>query len=190
MKIILASKSPRRRDLIKSIVKNIDFTDNEVDETIEEEKFTKASDIAKEIARKKAIGNKAFVDKDAAIIGSDTIVVYDNEIFGKPKDREDAFRMLKTLSGNTHSVITGIDILLPNGKEDNFFVESLVTFSPLTDEMINNYIDTGDPFDKAGGYGIQNLPEGYIESISGDYNNIVGLPTEELESHLKDLELI
>lgn len=190
MKLLLASKSPRRRELIKQITENVEFLDNDVDETLENIDELSPIEVAKSLAHIKAIGSRSKENMGFPIIGSDTIVVLDNTIFGKPKNREEAYEMLKMLSGNTHSVITGVSILLPDNTEDIFFDETKVSFNNLSDKQINDYIDTGDPFDKAGSYGIQNLPENFLLGIDGDYNNVVGLPVENLKNHLESLNLL
>lgn len=190
MKLILASNSPRRRELIQKVTTDVDFLSNSVDEDVDSSLFNSPKEIAMEIARQKALLNKDSIDENAAILGSDTIVVVDDVIYGKPKDEKEAYAMLSSLSNNTHSVITGVSIITPDNKEDTFFTETKVSFNPLTQEMIESYIATGDPFDKAGGYGIQNLPNNFVRCIEGDYNNIVGLPVKDVEKHLKELNII
>ena len=119
-------------------------------------------------------------DKGVVVLGADTVVAFQGRILGKPTGREDASRMLKMLSGNTHSVFTGVTmIVLDNGKETkslSFYEETKVTMYPMTEEQIQAYVNTGEPMDKAGAYGIQGKGAIYIEKIVGDYPNVVGLP--------------
>ena len=113
------------------------------------------------------------------ILGADTVVAYENNILGKPKDKEDAVKMLQMLSGNTHSVYTGVTLVLcKNGKQEkqSFFAETKVTMYSVTEEQIRAYVETGEPMDKAGAYGIQGKGAVLVEKIVGDYNNVVGLP--------------
>ncbi|MGN1202566.1 MAG: Maf family protein, partial [Eubacterium sp.] len=117
------------------------------------------------------------------IIGADTVVAVGGKILGKPKDRNDAFEMLKMLSGKYHSVFTGVTVIKPECT-DTFSVETRVKFFDLTDKEINSYIDTGEPFDKAGGYGIQGKGSLLVEKIDGDYFNVVGLPISKLNKYL------
>ena len=112
---------------------------------------------------------------DETVLGADTIVVLDDKILGKPKDREDAYNMLKALSGRVHSVFTGVCVI-ENGTSMTFAEETQVEFLPLTDEEINRYLDTDEPYDKAGAYGIQGYASKFVRGISGDYFNVVGLP--------------
>lgn len=192
MKLILASQSPRRRELIKKITENVDFLTTDVDETIDWEPDS-PQEVALYLAKLKALAayNALTEDqkKDAIVVGSDTIVTLNNRIYGKPENREEAYEMLSELSGNTHSVITGVCLVKDDQGQpvlEQFTDETRVRFRPLTEEEINAYIDSGDPFDKAGAYGIQNLPEGYIPEIEGDYYNVVGLPVERLREKLQN----
>lgn len=191
MKVLLASKSSRRRKLIKSITDDVLFTESGADETLPRINLTPA-EAAMFLAEKKALKSlqthKATLEDDRVIIGSDTVVTLDFELFGKPKDKQDAYNTLKKLSGRTHSVVTAVCILDKSFKHDAFFDKTDVTFNELTDEMIWDYINTGDPFDKAGSYGIQNLPKSFIKSVDGDLNNVIGLPTEKLKEHLDNFE--
>ena len=136
--------------------------------------------MVQEIARGKA---EEILEKrpDNTIIGSDTIVVLDGKVLGKPKTKEEAYNMLKSLSNRMHNVYTGVCIADKSHK-DCFTVESQVVFYELNDKQIKDYIATGSPFDKAGGYGIQD--SGFVKEIIGSYDNVMGLPTEEIELHL------
>ena len=172
-KIILASGSPRRRELLKHA--GLDFevhpsgyeevidNDNFTPEKIENLAYNKALDVAKEY-------------DEGIIIGADTVVVLNNKILTKPRDRADAYMMLKHLSGVPHTVVTGICIIDKyTGKTKIQAVTTTVEFEKLTDDQINFYIDNFKPFDKAGAYGIQEMPKAYIKSVSGSLENVIGL---------------
>lgn len=175
-KIILASSSPRRKELLTTAGIEFEIHVKEVDETIPEGTFP--VEAAKMTAAKKAA---AVADdfKDCIVIGADTIVVANGRILGKPKDEADAKSMLRMLSGIEHEVITGVCIIR-NGESDSFAQISKVKFYDLTDEEIISYVATKEPMDKAGAYGIQGLGCKLVEKIEGDYFNIVGLPVAEV----------
>jgi septum formation protein len=171
MKLVLASKSPRRSEFLKNAVYDFIVRVADADETIPD--GTKPEDAVVFLAARKAMA----VDRadDETVLGADTIVVLDDKILGKPKDREDAYNMLKSLSGRVHSVFTGVCII-ENGKSMTFAEETQVEFLPLSDEDIYKYIDTNDCYDKAGAYGIQGYASKFVRRIDGDYFNVVGLP--------------
>ena len=124
------------------------------------------------------------------VIGADTVVVKDGKVLGKPKNREDAFTMLKGLSGSIHEVYTGVSLWMrEDGKkvQYSFYECTKVTMYPVTDEELNRYIDTGEPMDKAGAYGIQGKAAAFIKKIEGDYNNVVGMPIARIYQELKQL---
>lgn len=179
MSIILASGSPRRQELLHMITDEFTIIPSDADETISEGTLSPAQALASRKAR-----SVATAHPDDTVIGCDTIVVADGEILGKPADRDDAYRMLKMLSGRTHSVITGVSII-NGGKENLFSEETRVTFYPLSDKEINDYIDTGDPMDKAGAYGIQTEGALLVKCIDGDFFNVVGLPVSRLYREMK-----
>ena len=186
MKIILASGSPRRRELLEQL--GLEFT---VEKSDCEEVYHSEipSEIVEELAVQKAADVwQRYAGEDVLIIGADTIVVLDGQILGKPKDAADARRMLMGLSGRTHQVYTGTSLIWPGGRK-SFTVCTDVTFYPLTEKEINAYIATGDPFDKAGAYGIQTGAMKFVEKINGDYNNVVGLPASRLYQELKHIDL-
>ena len=183
MKLYLASKSPRRQELLQLITTDFTVIDSTFDEdavpVLQPEEYVKA------LALGKASHTAKNLSDTDIIIGCDTVVVSpQGEIFGKPKDRADAFLMIKTLAGNTHTVITGVSLLGKN-KDMTFAVKSHVTFYPLTDDEINEYLDTLEYTDKAGAYGIQGKGSLLCEKIDGDYFNIVGLPVSALARALK-----
>lgn len=140
--------------------------------------------VVMELSRQKAEEIAAGIQGEHVIIlGADTVVVYDGKILGKPKDETDARRMLSMLSGNTHSVYTGVTVIVIRDGESqshSFYEETKVTMYPMTDAQISAYIRTGEPMDKAGAYGIQGKGAVFIEKIDGDYNNVVGLPLAKI----------
>lgn len=181
MKIILASASPRRQELLKYIVPEFEIIPADVDETLPE--GTVSEKAAEFLASKKA-KHIAKQYPDSVVIGSDTVVIIDGIILGKPADKSDAERMLKLLSGRTHKVITGVCIAYGE-KTDSFSCETKVTFYPLTDKEILDYIATGEPMDKAGAYGIQGYGSVLAEGIEGDFFNVMGLPVAMLKRRLE-----
>lgn len=226
MKIILASASPRRRELLTQIGLEFQVVVSNVEETVtetapaavvEELSAQKAEGVLQMLGTQKTSDRKAQVDQpdekddqvfeesDCLIIGSDTIVAVDGQILGKPKDPEDAKRMLRMLQGRAHEVYTGVTVLKVrwDGTEQNklgdgdtvpgvqverrtFHEETKVIFFPMTEEEIETYVASLDPLDKAGAYGIQGFCARYIQGIEGDYNNVVGLPVGRLYQEIKD----
>ena len=187
-RIILASASPRRKELLAKA--EISFT---VIPAAGEEKRTSEDpgEAVQQLARDKAewvAQSMSECEEGTLVIGSDTIVVFENRILGKPKDRRDAAETLEKLQGNTHQVYTGVSVLERKaGKwvEHTFFESTDVTFYPVSREEIQDYIATGEPMDKAGSYGIQGLFGIYVKGICGDYNNVVGLPVARLFHEMK-----
>ena len=171
MKLVLASKSPRRSEILKNA--GIDFTVRvaDADETIPD--GTKPQDAVVFLAARKAMAVERADDE--LVLGADTVVVLDDKILGKPRDKDDAFNMIKSLSGRVHSVFTGV-CAIGNGVSMTFSEETKVEFLPLSDDEIISYINTNEPYDKAGAYGIQGLASKFIRGIEGDYFNVVGLP--------------
>lgn len=185
--IILASNSPRRRELLKGL--GIGFTVRTLPDT--DESYPSGLDgreIAMHIARSKADAFRPLIKPDDLVITADTIVYIDGSVFGKPSDREDAIRMLKTLSGSVHKVFSGVCI---TGLEfqHGFVAETDVCFAPLSDNDICWYVNEYNPIDKAGAYGIQEWI-GYIgvEWISGSFFNVMGLPVHRLYEELKKVK--
>jgi septum formation protein len=178
--IILASASPRRKEILQTA--GIEF---EVRVAEVEEKITPGQspeETVKDLARQKALA-VAKANPQTTVIGADTIVVLEGEILGKPRDWADAIKMLKSLSGKTHSVFTGV-CLVKDGEENRFFEETKVEFYNLSNEEIEAYVDTGEPMDKAGAYGIQGKGCLLVKRIEGDYFNVVGLPVGKLVREL------
>ena len=183
--IILASASPRRKELLKLITDDFKIIPSNADENITG-KYT-PEELTKELSRIKAIDvyNKLKNNSDI-IISADTVVSIDNKVLGKPKDENDAFQTLRLLSGNVHSVYTGVTIIKGN-YTNTFSAKTDVYFYPLTDDDIKGYLKTDEYKDKAGSYGIQGFGGLFVEKIVGDYNNVVGLPVSELNLKLKNL---
>lgn len=176
-KIILASKSPRRSQLLKQAGFKFEVKTTEVEETYPPDLHT--DQVAVYLARKKAKAAQGFLNQPGEVLlAADSIVIQDGVIFGKPKDKADAFRILKSLSGKMHRVITGV-CLLSKQKEKSFSSISKVYFEDLTEEEINFYIEEYQPYDKAGAYAIQEwIGLCKISKIEGIYTNIMGLPVE------------
>lgn len=171
-KFIVASASPRRRELLEFFGFDFEVIPSGADETLPEN--IDACEAVKELSKRKA--ESVFVEnKDAVVLGCDTVVSLDGEILGKPTDEEAARKMLRALSGRTHQVFSGVTIM-GKDKAETFAVCSDVEFYELSDEDIDSYIKTGEPMDKAGAYGIQGLGGALVKKIDGDYYNIVGLP--------------
>lgn len=187
MKVILASASPRRRELLHQV--GVEFevipaeggehgTAAEPWELVEELASGKAEEV---VRRVEASGE--MTDGDFAVLGADTVVVLDGKILGKPADREEAFGMLSALQGRKHQVYSGVAIdFVRGGRKQRkcFHVMTEVEVFPMTEEQIAAYITTGEPFDKAGAYGIQGRFARYIKGITGDYYNVVGLPVSRV----------
>ena len=185
-KIILASGSPRRQELLKLVTDDFEICPVDADETLPEGMPVEmASAFLADLKAKSCV--KLF--PDTIVIGCDTVVILEDEIMGKPKDREDAFRMLRKLSGEVHSVMTGVSLYY-NTQTTVFTTETRVEFYPLSDAEINAYLDTGEPFDKAGAYGIQGKGSLLVRGIEGDYFNVVGLPVASLSRNLKQFETL
>lgn len=190
IKVILASASPRRKELLSQIgisfsvvVSNAEeiITKSNPGEVVEELSAQKAKAVAEGLSNQ---------EKHYVVIGADTVVACGGTILGKPKNSEQAVEMLKGLQGKKHQVYTGVTLLLY--KEDKVFERIFhecteVKFYPMTVEEIQEYVQTGDPLDKAGAYGIQGFCARYIQGIEGDYNNVVGLPVARLYHELQEL---
>ena len=182
-KIILASASPRRRELLTLAGVSFGVECADADETLPQ--GISPRDAVELLALKKAAA-VASSHSDCAVIGADTVVCAQGKILGKPTDYDEAFEMLSLLSGKTHSVYTGVTII-KGEKTDTFFEKTDVEFYDLSDEEIADYISTGEPMDKAGAYGIQGYGALLVKKISGDFFNVVGLPVGKLNCELKKL---
>ena len=187
MKYILASQSPRR--LLARTGLEFEVIPSDVDEKITKEI---PSDVVMELAHQKAenVYGKITDLNDYTVIGSDTIVVYRDEILGKPVDKQEAYDMLSMLADRTHQVYTGVSLIQKkNGekKTKTFFVQTDVTLYPIDKEDLHRYVESKDPMDKAGAYGIQGNFAIHVKEIKGDYNNVVGLPIGRVYQELKSL---
>ena len=181
MEIILASNSPRRKEILESLGYKFRIAPADIDENIN----LNGELLVCELAKRKALRIYEY-NKDSIVIGSDTIVYYNNKVYNKPKNEEECYFMLKSLSGKTHEVITGVYIA-SSKEEISFFDKAYVTFKELSDREIYDYIKTNEPFDKAGGYAIQGIGNALIKEYKGDFYTIMGLPKDLVNSHLKRL---
>lgn len=187
MKIILASASPRRRELIRLITENFTAVSTDCDETLPYDiaaECRKNPELAAEYLSKIKAQCAAEKFPDCLVIGCDTIVIADDMILGKPKDAQQCREYLKMLSGRMHKVTTGCTFIC-GGETKSLTVTTEVFFRELSDEDIEWYISTGEPFDKAGGYGIQGKGALLVNSINGDYFNVVGLPVSTVYNEIK-----
>ncbi len=182
MKLILASKSPRRTELLTKAGIAFEVIPAEVDEVTDP--ALSIQENIKALAQLKA-QSVANNHRTAYVLGADTVVVLENRIIGKPEDWEDAKRILTSLSGKTHQVITGFALVTPSAGIVSDCVTSVVSFHALTQQTIADYIDTGEPMDKAGAYAIQGIGKKLVAGYEGSYNNIVGLPVDEVLCCLK-----
>ena len=180
--LILASSSPRRKELLSLLKIPFDIIVSDIDESINLE-----NDLDKEIENlsyKKAYA--VFKDhQDSIVIGSDTIVILNNKVLGKPKDKEEAKEMLRSLQDNTHTVLTAVTIISKD-KYDTFSIKADVTFNHMDEEEIEEYVNTNEPLDKAGSYAIQGDGAKYIKQVNGDYYAVIGLPISEVYNRLKN----
>ena len=189
MKFILASASPRRKELLEQIGMKFEVRISEAEEVtdatepaeyVQALSFLKAEDVAGKIP---VMYDARGINQDFVVIGSDTVVAAEGEILGKPKDKEDARRMITMLSGKTHQVYTGVTLMIFKGErmhQETFYEKTDVTFYEMTAEQIEEYISTMEPYDKAGAYAIQGLCSAYIKGICGDYASVVGLPVSRI----------
>lgn len=182
--LILASRSPRRRELLSRLTEDFQVVASSFNEAPLMHASLSPEELVLSLSEGKARAIQN-VPENAVVIGGDTVVVSpEGTVFGIPKDREDAFSMLLALSGRTHRVVTGVT-LLQNARCRRFFVTTEVEFYPLSEEEILWYLETGEPFDKAGAYGIQGKGSLLVREIRGDYANVVGLPVAELARNLQ-----
>ncbi|MBE5915998.1 MAG: septum formation inhibitor Maf [Pseudobutyrivibrio ruminis] len=172
MKIILASNSPRRKELLEQVGIEFEVMSSDVDEITDK---TAPADVVMDLSRIKAEAI-ARNNKGVVVLAADTVVAYNGQILGKPKGEADAFKMLKLLSGKAHQVFTGVTIVDEAGESNSFFESTDVLMYENSDELLKKYIATGEPMDKAGAYGIQGKGAVLVKEIKGDYNNVVGLP--------------
>ena len=189
MKVILASKSPRRVEILEKIVKEFEvvqsnFDENTIDFKGDVEKYVK------DLSINKAIEVSKRLNEPSIVIAADTVVFQNGKVLEKPKSEEDAFSMLSSLSGNTHKVYSGICLI--NTYDDTVVTDcdcTEVKFSELNPRQIRNYINSGEPMDKAGAYGIQGLGGAFVERIEGCYYNVMGLPLNKLYKALENYDI-
>lgn len=185
-KIILASNSPRRKELFKLITEDFEIETSNLEEIIDDEiPFEEA---VMELAFQKA-ADVFSKHKEDYVLGFDTLVLIDDTLLGKPKNKEEAKMMLKQLSGKTHFVITGCAII-SKVVSKSFYEKTRVTFVTMSDEEIDEYVDTLEPMDKAGAYAIQGKGAKFVKSVTGDFFTVMGMPISKLYRELKDLKII
>jgi septum formation protein len=180
--LILASASPRRRELLARLGLPFEVAASDVPET--SHPGEDSATFARRMAHEKATAVVGHCP-GSSVLAADTVVVVDDAIFGKPKDRHDARRMLRALSGRTHRVLTAVALVDPAATLRDVVVESHVEFRELTPLDIERYLDSGEPFDKAGAYAVQGLAEQFVVEVRGSYSNVVGLPLEETAALLQ-----
>lgn len=198
--IILASASPRRKELLEQIGLEFEIcpakgeeviSKSAPEEVVMELSEQKATEVAAMVKTYESGHGELMTPQDILVIGADTVVACDDTILGKPKDEADAKRMLTLLSGRKHAVYTGVTFVFldKNGRAGahTFYKKTEVTMKPLSEPEIDRYVATGEPMDKAGAYGIQGKCAIYIEGIEGDYNNVVGLPVARIYKELQKL---
>ncbi|MBE6878970.1 MAG: septum formation protein Maf [Ruminococcaceae bacterium] len=188
MEIILASASPRRRELLKIIVPQFSCTTSDFDESSIDIQDARRKALTLSREKCKAVIEQ-YKDRDVVIISSDTVVDLDGRVLEKPTDKDDAYRMIKALSDNVHKVHTAVSVY-KNGIIYTFADTTKVYVDKIPDSTIRRYIETEEPYDKAGGYAIQGFMGGYITKIHGNYHNVVGLPLAKLNKLLKNIKAI
>jgi len=187
MRFILASASPRRRELLRNAGFDFDVQPSQVVEEIKPGESPE--EFARRAAREKAMQVAASSPAGSLVLGADTVVVIDGETLGKPSNREDATRMLQFLSGRTHQVHTGVCLVRAPGQIEALeHATTLVTFRELDEEEIRRYVESGEPMDKAGAYAVQGLASKFVTRILGCYSNVVGLPVALVYGILKKAE--
>ena len=184
IKLVLASSSPRRADLLLQLGLSFSIVKPHVNEILNP--LESATDFIERMAREKNSEIRNKLDDDHVILSADTVVLCEGKVLGKPKSKEDGLGMLKILSGRTHKVLTGV-VLTKKSHEKFFSVETKVKFRGLSDDEIEAYWMTGEPKDKAGSYGIQGKGAVFVSAIEGSYSNVVGLPLMETADGLKQL---
>ena len=182
-KVVLASQSPRRQELIKLIFDSVEILPADCDETLPE--GIGAREAVEYLSKIKNDASSKLTEKENLIISADTVVAVDDEILGKPVDKEDARRMISLLSGKVHQVYTGVTLSL-NGKTKTFSEKTDVEFFDLTEDEIEEYINSSEPYDKAGAYGIQGKAGLLVKGINGDYYNVVGFPIARLKREIEE----
>lgn len=190
MRVVLASGSPRRRELLAQVGIEYEVMVSDVEEVTTSDVPQK---VVEELSKLKAEDVFSKIEGDVLVIGADTVVSAEGKILGKPADSQAAYEMLRLLSGKSHSVYTGVTICVRTGEREEiitFAEETKVFVDDMTDEEIWAYVDTKDCLDKAGSYGIQGRFAAYITGIQGDYNNVVGLPVGRLCKVIRNKKLM
>jgi septum formation protein len=187
VKLILASNSPRRKQIFKDLGLDFEVVPSNYDEKLETDTFS--YDLIEDLATQKCLDVVRRSDKNSLVFAADTVVVLHNKVLGKPHSKKEAYEMLKSLSAQTHSVVTSIcGINTKTNRAALLSTTSYVRFKALSDDIINNYIEKFNPLDKAGSYGIQELPDGILDKYEGSFENIVGLSPESAKAVLEQLE--
>ena len=187
VKLILASNSPRRKKILEDMGLKFEIIPSNYDEKLPDNIFSYEK--IEDLATQKCLDVVRRVNNDSLVFAADTVVVFQNRILGKPHSKEEAFKILKSLSGNTHSVVTAsCGINTKTNRAALLSTTSYVRFTQWTDDMIHYYIDSFNPLDKAGSYGIQELPPNYLDKFEGSFENIVGLAPEAVEAILQQLQ--
>ena len=196
MNIILASNSPRRKELLSTLVKDFEIIPSSFDENTVKSQILSPDNLVKKLSFEKA--NSVFNDvynnyKDMVVIGADTLIWFNNTIIGKPKNEDHAFNILNLLQGNTHFVYTGISVIMKKSDKTyirNDFTKCSVTMKQMNTQEILNYIATKEPLDKAGAYAIQGIGKKYISSFSGNLQAIIGLDIDKLKEIFIEFKII
>ena len=186
-KIILGSSSPRRADILNKMKLDYEIIPSEYVDQHNQTDFSYS--YVESLAYNKALDVARRINTNALVIGADTIVVIDNNILGKPRNKQDAYNTLRLLSGKTHFVVTSVAVVKAITLDFKIKSETTyVTFADLSDKQIEYYIENYKPFDKAGSYGIQELPDGYISNVEGDIDNVIGLPSKVVLNLLNEFK--
>ncbi|MFA7673069.1 MAG: Maf family protein [Clostridia bacterium] len=183
--LILASSSPRRKEIMKMMGMPFDIIEPEAEETVRADEDPE--DLVSRLACMKASDVYERAGKGHIVVGIDTIVCIDGLVLGKPRNRSEAYEMLKRLSGRSHKVLSGVCIMKDKTAPVSFVSETEVSFADMSDDEINEYVDTKEPYDKAGAYGIQGKAAKFVKSISGCYYNVMGLPLSEVYGIIKKI---
>ena len=187
IKLVLASNSPRRKKILSDMKLQFEVIPSNYDEKIEDDTFSYEK--IEDIATQKCLDVVRRVDKESLVLAADTVVVLHNKVLGKPHTKENAYKMLQELSGETHMVVTSIcAVNTKTNRAATLSTTSYVKFTKWTEDMIYSYVDKFSPLDKAGSYGIQELPPNYIDKFEGSFENIVGLSPESVTAVLNQLE--
>lgn len=178
----MASGSPRRKELLKEVISDFFVVPADIEEIIDASLPIEKAIEQLSLDKARSVASKY---PSATIIAGDSIVYYDHQVLGKPRDRQEAKHMLKQLSGHKHQVITGVTVMNKGGRTISFSDAATIRFKELSDKQIETYLDTEEPYDKAGAYAIQGKARAFVDSYDGDFTTIVGLPVAKLKLVLK-----